>query len=107
MLGNWWDSEAVLAQLSTKDWEKVTVNIKEWGATSAGVGGSLLPFIPWEGPLSLEASVGRLRVVGAMSVLLMRCTECQQGALEEIHEGEGEVLMSLLENSLWRVEEVE
>lgn len=38
MLGNWWDSEAVLAQLSTKDWEKVTVNIKEWGATSAGGG---------------------------------------------------------------------
>lgn len=51
--------------------------------------------------------MGRLRVVGAMSVLLMRCTECQQGALEEIHEGEGEVPMSLLENSLWRVEEVE
>lgn len=40
-----------------------------------------------------------------MSVLLMRCSECQQGALEEIHEGEGEVPMSLLESSLWRVEE--
>ena len=53
----------------------------------------------------METNLGRLKADEAVSVLLMSSDESKQGAFEAVLEDEPEVLMSLLENSLWSFEE--